>query len=218
MHFGVLVLHPPKLVLPTPLRGFYKTQTILRCNYFAPALSATAPSANALSANTPFNPSSRSAYIQCPDSALSHPSLQQARANPRSTNTPNGQPTIRPRRARSLEDHRPHPRRKFLLGGIRAAVHASKDNMAEAHSGALGMIPFAHNIIHAVVPAAVWNVIEHVEEVLRQREEELRRRYWVMAGAWDVFTYPVMLWRFWGGRGWQERGRVLMREGGRGLR
>ena len=35
----------------------------------------------------------------------------------------------------------------FFYGGIRAAVYASKNNIAEAHSGALGMIPFAHNVI-----------------------------------------------------------------------
>ncbi|MCJ1246350.1 hypothetical protein MMC30_003557 [Trapelia coarctata] len=106
----------------------------------------------------------------------------------------------------------------FFYGGVRAAVYASKNNIAEAHSGALGMIPFAHNYIHGVVPAAVGKAIEEAEQIIRQREEELRQRYWVLAGAWDVFTYPVRLWHFWGDRGWQERLRVLMRNGNRGLR
>jgi len=39
----------------------------------------------------------------------------------------------------------------FFYGGIRSAVYASKNNIGEAQSGALGMIPFAHNIIHMVV-------------------------------------------------------------------
>ena len=64
----------------------------------------------------------------------------------------------------------------FFYGGIRAAVYASKGNMVEAHSGALGMIPFAQNFIHGVTPAIVSKVIQTTEAFSR-KEEELRQQY-----------------------------------------
>ena len=52
----------------------------------------------------------------------------------------------------------PIPVVSFFYGGIRAAVYAPKNDIAEAQSGALGMIPFVHNIIHGVFPAVVGSV------------------------------------------------------------
>lgn len=106
----------------------------------------------------------------------------------------------------------------FFYGGIRAAVYASKDNMTEAHSGAIGMIPFAHNIIHGVVPAVVKKAIQTTEEVFRRKEEELRRQYWVAAGAWDIFVASgKVMARFWRDREGQERLRGVMGNFRRGL-
>lgn len=85
----------------------------------------------------------------------------------------------------------------FFYGGIRAAVYASKNNMDEAHSGALGMIPFAHNIIHGVVPAATRKAIEQAEHFLKQKEQEMRHTYWILAGAWDIFKASNRLWQGW---------------------
>ncbi|MCJ1368224.1 hypothetical protein MMC16_007365 [Acarospora aff. strigata] len=111
----------------------------------------------------------------------------------------------------------------FFYGGIRAAVYASKNNMAEAHSGALAMIPFAHNIIHGVIPAATRKAIEHAENFLRQKEDQLRQEYWMVAGAWDIFKASGQFWQTWRDREWQGRLRTLMQNGaglrwGRGLR
>jgi hypothetical protein len=87
-----------------------------------------------------------------------------------------------------------------LYGGVRAAVYASKGNMAEARSGAIGMVPFAHSVIHGVIPAVVQRAIEVTEEALRGREEELRRKYWVFMGVWDIFVGSQRVAEAWIGR------------------
>ena len=45
--------------------------------------------------------------------------------------------------------------------------------MEEAHSDALIMISFAHNIIYMVVSAATRKVIEQAEDFLKQKEKEM---------------------------------------------
>ena len=50
------------------------------------------------------------------------------------------------------------------------------------------MIPFAHNIIHGIVPAVVNKAVQETEEALRRKEMELRQKYWyywMLAGSWD---------------------------------
>ena len=65
----------------------------------------------------------------------------------------------------------------FFYDGIHAAVYASKNNMKEAHFSALAMIPFAHNIIYTVVPAAIRKAIKQAEHFLKQKEEEMQHIY-----------------------------------------
>lgn len=106
----------------------------------------------------------------------------------------------------------------FFYGGIRAAVYASKGNMVEAHSGALGMIPFAHNIIHGVTPAIVSKAIQTTEEAFRRKAEELKQQYWVFTGAWDIFVASGRVWQFWRSRELQEMLKTLVGNVMRGVK
>ena len=45
--------------------------------------------------------------------------------------------------------------------------------MEEAYSDTLIMIPFAHNIIYMMVPAATRKAIEQAEDFLKQKKEEM---------------------------------------------
>ena len=72
------------------------------------------------------------------------------------------------------------PVMNFFYGGIHAAIYASKNNMEEAHFSALTMIPFAHNIIYVVVPAATRKAIKQAEHFLKQKKKEMQHTYWVL--------------------------------------
>ena len=65
------------------------------------------------------------------------------------------------------------PVMNFFYNDICTAVYALKNNMEEAHFDALIMIPFAHNIIYVVVPAATRKAIEQAENFLKQKKKEM---------------------------------------------
>ena len=68
----------------------------------------------------------------------------------------------------------------FFYDSICAAVYVLKNNMKEAHFSTLVMIPFAHNIIYAVIPAATRKVIKQAEHFLKQKKEKMQHTYWVL--------------------------------------
>ena len=68
----------------------------------------------------------------------------------------------------------------FFYNSICAAVYVLKNNIKEAHSGTLVMIPFTHNIIYMVVSAAIRKVIEQAEHFFKQKEEEMQHTYWIL--------------------------------------
>ena len=68
----------------------------------------------------------------------------------------------------------------FFYSDICAAVYASKNNIKKAHSNTLTMIPFTHNIIYAVIPAATRKAIEQAEHFLKQKKEKMQHTYWIL--------------------------------------
>ena len=61
----------------------------------------------------------------------------------------------------------------FFYNDIHTAIYVLKNNMKEAHSDALIMISFTHNIIYAVIPTAIRKAIEQAEHFLKQKEKKM---------------------------------------------